>query len=239
MSAALPDLSVVIPVCNEVDNVAPLAREVAAALRPRRSFELIFVDDGSTDGTFEVLKKLARAEPRIRAFQLAANVGSQRALLLGLEKARGDVMICIDADLQQPPELLPQMLDAWRSGFEVVHMVRNGRSDESLARVLATRVFYGAFNVISRVPIVRDAADFKLLSRSCVDVLVREQPRFLRAAVHALAVKQTSLTYEAAPRRHGESRYDAQRLIKAGLQALVPTRLQPRNADPRIVGVIP
>jgi glycosyltransferase involved in cell wall biosynthesis len=232
-------ISVVVAALDEAASLPELVERLRVTLREFPKTEFLFIDDGSTDGTFEVLRRLSRTEPRIRAFQLAANVGSQRALLLGLEKARGEVMVCLDADLQQPPELLPKMLDAWREGFDVVHMVRSGRGGESLARVLATHAFYRAFNLVSRVPIVRDAADFKLLSRSCVDALVRERPRFLRVAVHALDVRQTSLTYEAAPRRHGASRYTARRLMKAGFEALLPARLQPAAPEPRVVGVIP
>ncbi|MFT3711204.1 MAG: glycosyltransferase family 2 protein [Archangium sp.] len=232
-------ISMVIAALDEAASLPELLERLRAALRDFPKTEFLIVDDGSTDGTFDVLRKLARTEPRIRAFQLATNVGSQRALLLGLEKARGDVMICIDADLQQPPELLPRMISAWGEGFDVVHMVRTGRGGESLARTLATSAFYRAFNLISAVHVTPDAADFKLLDRSCVDQLIAKRPLFLRAGVHALQVKQTELTYEAATRRHGESRYTARRLIKAGLEALLPLRLQRSVPEPKIIAVIP
>lgn len=236
-------LSIVVPVLNEAPTLAELVERLGAALRAFPKVEFVFVDDASTDGTFSTLRALSHREPRLRAFRLGHNVGSQQALLLGLERSRGDVAVCIDGDLQQPPEAIPRMVEAWQQGAAVVHMVRAGRGDEPLLRALATRVFYSAFNVVSRVRIARDAADFKLLDRRAVDQLVRDRPVFLRAAVHALDVPQIALTYEAAPRRNGVSRYTTSRLIRAGLEAFatqrLPERLRPRAPAPEIIGTIP
>lgn len=236
-------LSIVVPVLNEAPTLAELVSRLRAALSGVPKLELIFVDDASTDGTFATLRSLAHAEPRIRAFRLGENIGSQQAILLGLERARGDVAVCLDGDLQQPPEAIPRMLEAWQGGASVVHMVRTGRSDEPLVRSLATRAFYSAFNLIGRVRITPDAADFKLLDRSAVDQLISSRPLFLRAAAHALSGNHVTLSYQAAPRRHGRSRYTVSRLIRAGVEAFatqrLPTKLQPTAAVPQIIDTIP
>lgn len=232
-------LSIIVPVLDEAPTLAELVARIGASCRDVARLELVFVDDASTDGTFSTLRALAHHEPRLRAFRLGRNLGSQQALLVGLERARGELAICLDADLQQPPEVIPQMLAAWRAGAQVVHMVRGGRGDEPLVRSLATRAFYSAFNLVNRVQITPDAADFKLLDRACIDQLVARRPRFLRAAVHALEVKQTTLTYAAAPRLHGASRYGAARLLKAGVEAFAAHRLKWRAPPAEVVETIP
>jgi len=229
VSRLAPRLSVVVPVLDESASLGELVRRVTNAGLPLH--ELLFVDDASTDGTFDALRFLSRDEPRLRALRLRHNVGSQRALLAGFEAVTGNVVACLDADLQQPPEILTAALTRWHAGFDVVHLVRSGRQHDSAMRGLATRLFYGAYNALATVPVVPDSADFKLLDAACLPPLVLAQPRFLRAAIHALPGAQTSLEYDAAPRRHGASRYDAKRLLTAGIEAfaeaLAPSLLRP------------
>ncbi|MBV8713087.1 MAG: glycosyltransferase family 2 protein, partial [Solirubrobacterales bacterium] len=174
-------LSVVAPVYNEVATIEQFYARVCSALQGIR-FELVLVDDGSTDGSDRELQQLATNDPRVRVVQLSRNFGHQTALTAGLDHARGDAVVMLDADLQDPPELIPQMLDHWRAGCEVIYAVREQRAGESRFKLATARWFYALFDRLAQVELQHNAGDFRMLDRRALDALLsmRERNRFLR-----------------------------------------------------------
>lgn len=218
-----PLLSVVTAVYNEEaclrELVARLDR-VVAGMRCRAEF--VLVDDASTDGSFAVIQELARNDARVRGIRLARNEGHQGALMCGIGCARGDVVVTLDADLQHPPEHIPEMLEAWRRGFDVVHMQR--RSDlQGPLRVALGVAFYALFNAVSETGVSPRSTDFRLLDRACLDALAREwrAQRFLRAAARRIAFRQTELAFDAPARFAGSSAYTLPKLLALGARAVL------------------
>jgi polyisoprenyl-phosphate glycosyltransferase len=213
-----PRLSVVVPVLNEVECLRALHARVAAVCPT--PFELIFVDDGSRDGSFALIEQLASTDARVRGLQLSRNFGQQVAQLVGMRAARGEAVCALDADLQYPPERLRDMVQAWRSGFDVVEMVRSVRR-ESVARTVVRSGFYAAFNAVSPTAIDDLSSDFFLLDRACVDELRGWPGDPMRAMVARLDAPRCMLRFEVAPRYAGRTSYDPLHLGRAAVQAMV------------------
>jgi polyisoprenyl-phosphate glycosyltransferase len=213
-------LSVVVPVFEERQCLPELHRRLSALDALPHPREVLFVDDASGDGSFELIAELAAADPRVRGVRLRHNVGSQRALLCGLQAARGDVLVTLDADLQHPPERVPQMLAAWQEGYDVVEMLRLNAGDDGPLRDLVTPLFYRLLNAVSAVPIAPRSTDFRLLDRRCVPMLAARPGELMRMTVARLAVPRTTLGFAAPPRFAGRSRYDLTRLMRTGAAAL-------------------
>ena len=216
-------ISVVAPVYNEIESIGEFYRRVATALGPEK-FELVLVNDGSNDGTGEVVERLAAADPAIRPIHLSRNFGHQAAVSAGIDAAHGDAVVTIDADLQDPPELIPKLLDRWRDGAEVVHGVRHVRPAEARWRLAAIRLFYWLFNRISGLAdFPGSSGDFRLMSRSAVDALkaLPERNRFVRGLVAWVGFSQVSVVYERDPRYAGTSKYPLTKLIKLAFDAVV------------------
>lgn len=220
-----PTVSIVIAAHDEEACLPELLSRLRAVLeREVAAFELVVIDDGSDDRTFELVEAAARADARVRGIRLSRNEGHQIALLRGLERAAGDVVITIDADLQHPPERIVDMLAAWRDGADVVHMQR--RDPLSLQpRDLAARGFYLLFNWLSATPVPPGSTDFRLLDARCVAPLLSTpgSARFLRAAVRQIGFRQVELPFTAAPRRAGRSSYTLRRLLDLGALAIFET----------------
>src|SRR5215469_513387 len=197
-------LSVVAPVYNEVATIEEFYARVCTALHGL-SFELVLVDDGSTDGSDAELHKLASTDPRVRVVQLSRNFGHQTALTAGLDHARGDAVVMLDADLQDPPELIPRMLDHWRAGCDVVYAVREQRDGESRFKLSTARWFYRLFDKLAQVDLVHNSGDFRLLDRRALDALLsmRERSRFLRGMTVWVGFTQDSVLYDRDPRGAG------------------------------------
>lgn len=218
-----PRISVVAALYNEEACLRELASRVDRALGELRSrAELVLVDDGSTDRSFAIIEELAAADHRVRGLRLARNEGHQQALMYGIACARGDVIVTLDADLQHPPEFIPAMLEAWRSGFDVVHMRRREDSQGS-ARVALGAAFYALFNAISDVGVSPRSTDFRLLDRACVQALEAEwrRQRFLRAAARRIGFRQTELAFDAPARFAGRSSYTIPKLFVLAASAVV------------------
>ena len=213
-------LSVVAPLYNEEETVGEFHRRLEAALG-KLPFELVLVDDGSTDATPRLIAELANADPRIRVVTLSRNFGHQAALTAGLDHARGEATVMIDADLQDPPELISEMLDKWRQGFDVVFAVRRERAGETRLKVATARWFYRAFARISQVDLEANSGDFRLLDRRALDALgsMRERSRFLRGMTVWVGFAQTSVPYERDPRYAGETKYTLRRMLRFSLDA--------------------
>jgi glycosyltransferase involved in cell wall biosynthesis len=216
-------ISVVAPVYNEVETLPEFHRRVASALEGR-PYELVLVDDGSWDGSAELIRELARRDSCVRGIHLSRNFGHQAAVTAGLEEARGAAAITLDADLQDPPEVIPTMLERWCEGADVVHGVRHERRGESRRRLLFIRAFYRVFNRMSRLPdFPGDSGDFRLISRPVLDALnaLPERNRFVRGLVSWVGFRQTSVVYERDARFAGGSKYPLAKLIRLAADGIV------------------
>jgi polyisoprenyl-phosphate glycosyltransferase len=185
-------------------------------------FELVLVDDGSTDASPQALERLAAADPRVRIVYLSRNFGHQTALTAGLDHARGDAVVMLDADLQDPPELIPRMLDHWRRGCDVVYAVREQRDGESRFKLSTARWFYKLFDKLAQVELQHNAGDFRLLDRRALDALLsmRERNRFLRGMTVWVGYTQAAVPYKRDPRYAGETKYTISKMLRFSLDAI-------------------
>jgi glycosyltransferase involved in cell wall biosynthesis len=218
----VPDLvSVVAPVYNEEATIEEFYARVCAALEGL-PFELVLVDDGSSDGSPMLLDRLAGTDPRVRVVQLSRNFGHQTALTAGLDHAKGDAVVMLDADLQDPPELITTMLDHWRAGCDVVYAVREYRAGESRFKLSTARWFYTLFDKLAQVELQHNSGDFRLLDRRPLDALLsmRERNRFLRGMTVWVGYTQAAVPYQRDPRYAGETKYTLSRMLKFSLDAI-------------------
>jgi dolichol-phosphate mannosyltransferase len=209
-------VSVVVPALNELKNLPRLYEQVRSVLDGTGwKFELIIVDDGSTDETLSIVKEMRLGDPRIHYVSLSRNFGHQAALLAGLEHSHGDVVVSMDADLQHPPELIPRMLNLWLEGYDVVHTVK--RSDESagLLRKVIARVFYKTFSMLCEVDLAFGQSDFRLLDARVVGELCKmpEHDKFLRGLVQWMGFRQATVDYDVTPRFAGRPSYSLSRRL--------------------------
>ena len=217
-----PDLvSVVAPVYNEEGTIGQFHARVCAAL-DGLPFELILVDDGSSDGSPMKLTQLAHEDPRVRVVQLSRNFGHQTALTAGLDHASGDPVVMLDADLQDPPELIPTMLDHWRAGCDVVYAVREHRAGESRFKLSTARWFYRLFDKLAQVELQPNSGDFRLLDRRPLDALLsmRERNRFLRGMTVWVGYTQAAVPYQRDARYAGETKYTLSKMLRFSLDAI-------------------
>lgn len=219
-------LTIVLPVHNEQE-VIGATYERLVGVRPALAewgldCELVFVNDGSTDDSPEMLDRLAATDERVRVVHLARNFGHQAAVTAGLTVARGEVVAVMDADLQDPPEVLPAFLAKWREGFQVVYAVRRKRKESALKR-LAYWTFYRLLNAISEISIPLDSGDFCLLDRSAVDLLntLPERQRFVRGLRTWIGLKQVGVEYERDARHAGKPAYTTAKLVRLAVDGLV------------------
>jgi polyisoprenyl-phosphate glycosyltransferase len=214
-------LSVVAPACNEEETLEQFHSRLSAALSGIE-FELLIVDDGSNDDTPAILDRLEAEDPRVRVVTLSRNFGHQAALTAGLDHATGDVVLMIDADLQDPPELIPEMLEAWRRGSEVVYAVRRTRSDDPRLKGWASRWFYRLFERATAIDLGGSSGDFRLVGGPALAALrsMRERSRFLRGMSMWVGFTRTAIPYDRDPRFAGESKYTLRRLMRLSMDAL-------------------
>lgn len=216
-------LSVVIP-CKNEDAVLRVthARLVSALNDYGAGLELIYVDDGSTDSTFEVLRALQSQDARVRIVKLSRNFGHQVALTAGIEYASGEAVVIIDADLQDPPEVVPAMVEKWLDGYDVAYGVRLEREGESLFKLYTAKVFYRLMTRLSATPITVDTGDFRLMDRKVVNALLRmpERDRFLRGMITWLGFRQVAVPYRRATRHAGETKYPFLKMVRFALDGI-------------------
>jgi len=230
-----PKLSLVIPVFNEQETIAELHRRLALFTRLpalEEQWEVIFVDDGSKDRSASLLAELAEHEPRYRLLSFSRNFGHQAAITAGIDHAEGDAVAVLDADLQDPPEVVAAMLDKLHEGYEVVYGVRRKRHSETLFKRATAAAFYRLIRSMTGVDIPVDAGDFRLMSRPVVLTLraLREQHRFVRGMVAWVGFRQTAVYYDREARFAGETKYPLRRMLQFALDGLtsfsvVPLRL--------------
>jgi polyisoprenyl-phosphate glycosyltransferase len=221
-------LSVVAPVYNEEATLAEFYERVCTAL-DGFPFELVLVDDGSKDGTAAVLERLAAADPRVHVVFLSRNFGHQTAITAGLDHATGDAIVMIDADLQDPPELIVQMLDSWHAGCDVVYAVREERAGESRFKLATARWFYRVFDWLASVDLRHNSGDFRLLDRRALDALLsmRERNRFLRGMTVWVGFTQAAVPYHRDPRYAGETKFTLSRMLTFSLDAITSFSQRP------------
>ncbi|MDQ7005789.1 MAG: glycosyltransferase family 2 protein [Acidobacteriota bacterium] len=228
-----PLLSVVIPVYNE-EEVLPhmYARLTEVLEKLDESYEILLVNDGSRDRSLEIMVELRERDPRVTLVNLARNFGHQLAVTAGLDHARGQAVVIIDADLQDPPEVIPAMLERWREGYDVVYGQRVARAGESLFKKLTAAAFYRFLRRMTSVDIPVDTGDFRLLSRRVVDAMSRlgEHHRFLRGMIAWLGFRQVALQYERAPRFAGETKYPLRKMLRFAADATVSFSFLPLRA---------
>ena len=218
-----PDVSVIIPIYNEEDNIGLLHRRLDGVLRGMDvSFELIFVNDGSRDRSLELLFELANQHPEVRYIDFSRNFGHQIAVTAGLDHAAGNAIVIIDADLQDPPELIPELYEKLQSGYQVVYARRKKRAGETIFKTWTARMFYRILSRLTSVDIPVDTGDFRIVSREIVDVLKRmpEQNKFLRGQISWIGFKQTYLEYERAERHAGETGYTVRKMMRFALDGI-------------------
>jgi dolichol-phosphate mannosyltransferase len=227
-------LTVVIPVYNEEENLQPLARTLMEVLPGQPAFTILFVDDGSGDGSLALLKKMAAQDKRIAYLSLSRNFGHQAALRAGLEVAQGDCVVTMDGDFQHPPELIPSMIEAYRKGFDIVATRRLDAApdgDKGLApgKRLGSRLFYALMKVLGDVKIEPGSADFRLLSRRAVKALLSmpERTLFLRGAVPWIGFPSTELSYRPGKRRSGETKYSFSAMFSFALDGITSFSVKP------------
>jgi len=214
-------LSVCAPVYNEEELVEEFHRRASAALAGF-DYELIIVNDGSADSTGAKLDALAQRDPNLRVVHLSRNFGHQAALTAGLEHARGDAVAMLDADLQDPPELISDMVEAWRQGSDVVYMVREERAGETAFKLATARWFYALFGKLAQVELEPNSGDFRLLDRGALDALLSmgERNRFLRGMTVWVGFRQTAIPYKRDARHAGETKYPIRKMLRFSLDAI-------------------
>jgi dolichol-phosphate mannosyltransferase len=215
-------LSVCAPVYNEEDLVEEFYRRTTAALHAY-DYELIIVNDGSKDATPEILDRLAEDDPRLRVVHLSRNFGHQPALTAGLEHARGDAVAMLDADLQDPPELITSMVERWSEGSDIVYMVRQQRDGESFFKLTTARWFYKLFRALAQVDLAPNSGDFRLLDRRALNALLSmgERSRFLRGMTVWVGFTQSAIGYHRDARYAGETKYPLRKMLRFSLDAIL------------------
>jgi dolichol-phosphate mannosyltransferase len=222
--------SVVVPVFNEVEGLEVFHERCRATLEGLgEPYELIYVDDGSHDGSWEVMSTIADREPNVRLVRLSRNFGHQVAITAGMECATGATVTVIDADLQDPPEVIPELLARWRAGADVVYAVRTRRSGESRFKLATAAAFYRLMRWLADVDMPVDAGDFRLLSRRAVEALLSmpERDRYVRGMVAWIGYETAVVHYERDPRVAGESKYPLARMVRFALDGMMGFSMRP------------
>lgn len=240
-----PVLSIIVPVKDEEEAVAPFIERVRTVIEAisdpaARSFEILFVDDGSTDDTLDRLKRAHETDNRIRAISFSRNFGKEAAISAGLDEARGAAVVPMDVDLQDPPEVLGDMLAKWREGFEIVYGVRNDRETDSLPKRLTADLYYRAHNWLSNDKIPEHAGDFRLLDRTVVDVIraMPERTRFMKGLFAWAGFRQASVSYRREQRQHGQTKFNYWKLWTFALDGITSASTAPLRIWSYLGGIV-
>jgi len=223
MTSMGPELSVVLPVFNELENLDELRERLATVLEAcGRTWEVVFVDDGSRDGSFAKMAAFAKQDPRFRAVRFSRNFGHQMALTAGVDRARGRLVAVMDADLQDPPELLPEMLKKADEGFEVVYAQRTAREGETAFKKATAHLFYRLMRRWTNVDIPVDTGDFRLMGPKAVASFrsLRERHRFIRGMTAWVGFRQTAVPYARPQRTRGETKWPLRKMLRFAVDGL-------------------
>lgn len=218
-----PRYSIIAPIYNEEGNIDLLYERITAVMDSTgEAWELIMVNDGSRDRSPQMMDEYAQRDPRVRAIHFARNFGHQTAVTAGIDYATGEAVVLIDADLQDPPELILDMIAQWKAGYQVVYAVRDKRVGESWFKLFTAKLFYRVIYRITDVDIPIDTGDFRLMDRRVADVLrvMREHNRFIRGMTSWVGFKQTGVTYNREARHSGETKYPLKKMIRFAMDAI-------------------
>jgi dolichol-phosphate mannosyltransferase len=219
-----PDYSIVIPVFNEQDTLPELGRRVGELLdRLDGPGEVVLVDDGSADASWRLIDELSARDPRFKGIQLSRNFGHQMAITAGMDFAAGNAVIVMDADLQDPPEVVVEMASRWRDGFDVVYAVREERAGESRFKELTAAAFYRVFRRMTDIDIPVDVGDFRLVDRGALEAfrVMRENNRYVRGMFSWIGFRQTGVHYRRAERFAGQTKYPLRKMLKFAMDGIV------------------
>lgn len=231
-----PLVSLIVPVLNEQDAVIPFVQAIDGmvqnqwpVLEDRPRLEIIFVDDGSTDSTAAVLRGLCAGDKRVKLVQLSRNFGKEAALSAGLKASRGDAVVPMDVDLQDPPELLRPMIDRWQSGVQVVNARRCDRSSDTMFKRSSAQLFYKAINSLADHPIAEDVGDFRLFDRAAVDALnqMTEHSRFNKGLFSWIGFRTETLNYVRPQRAVGDTKWKFSKLLALAIDGIVASTTFP------------
>jgi polyisoprenyl-phosphate glycosyltransferase len=233
MSGSAPNISVIVPCYNEHEGLAECHKRLSEVLQSLNGwYEIVFVDDGSRDSTLAQLHDIYASDPNVTVVELSRNFGHQTAVTAGLEIAKGQVVVIIDADLQDPPELIPEMIQMWEQGFDVVYGVRESREGESGFKLWTAKMFYRVINALSDVEMPLDTGDFRLLDRKAVEAMnsMPERHRLLRGMCSWIGFRQYGLKYARAARFAGATKYPLRKMLSLAVDGIasfstVPLRI--------------
>jgi len=218
-------ISLVIPAYNEQEVLQHLYERLTklAGETPNYNFEFLFVNDGSRDKTLEIIKGYAEKDPKVAYVNLSRNFGKETAMIAGLDHVTGDATVIIDADLQDPPELIPKMIEFWEEGYDDVFARRNSRAGETWLKKITSTVFYKVLQSSTRIPIQRDTGDFRLLDKRCVAALreMRESQRYTKGMFSWIGYKKKEITYDRDPRAAGETKWNYFKLVDLAIEGIV------------------
>lgn len=224
-------LSIVVPTFNEDGNIEPLYRSLLIQMEKLHvpNFEIIYVNDGSSDGSLEVIKRLTSEDERVKFVSFSKNFGHQYALKAGLDFATGDAVISMDADLQHPPELIGELLAKWDEGYQVVYTIRKNEKGISWLKRATSKLFYYLINKISEYKVIEGAADFRLMDRKVVQELkkINDQELFFRGIIPSLGFRQIPVYFEPNQRFSGSTKYSMKKMIKLAITGIVSTSVKP------------
>jgi dolichol-phosphate mannosyltransferase len=225
-----PTLSLVLPIYNEEEVIPELHKQLQGFLaKLGLEAEVVFVNDGSRDRSMELLRGIAAGEPRYRVLSFARNFGHQTAITAGLDYARGKAVVVMDADLQDPPEVVLEMVAKWREGFDVVYGKRRSREGETVFKLLTAAIFYRVFAAMIPIEVPLDTGDFRLMSRRVVIALreLRETHRFVRGMVSWVGFKQTAVHYDRPGRFAGETKYPLKKMLRFAIDGITSFSILP------------
>ncbi len=227
-------ITIIIPIFNEQDNIEKLALRIFESTSASTyQFEIIFINDGSTDQSIETITRLSDLDSRIKFIDFSRNFGQQSALRAGYDHARGDAVICMDADMQNPPELIPGMLERWEQGYDVVLCTRRGgQQSGGFFKTVTSRLFYRMMNYLSDLPMERNAPDFRLIDKKLVHIIqaLPEREMFLRGIISWMGFKKTTIQYDHCARQAGSTSYNAFKMLRLAMSGITCFSVKPLHA---------
>lgn len=222
-------VSIVVPCFNEEGNISLLYNKILNVLKENRNYEIIFIDDGSSDSTLTTIVELTKKDKNVKYISFSRNFGHQNALKAGLDYAGGDCVISIDADLQHPPEIINSMIDKWKDGYDIVYTVRDDSNDRRFFKKITSLFFYRLINWFAGFKLDQGVADFRLLSRDVVDVIrnLNESFLFMRGLVWWIGYKQCGIKYIPGKRYSGQTKYSLRKMIAFALAGITSFSIKP------------